>query len=170
MFLSVQGVLTTRPDWVVLGAVSASGPASSADVRGATILVTSVVRKGKGDNEALDRGYYRGLELTDQVMKLLEWVLYKTSSSVRWWISMRCSSALCLSEVPLTPSSLIASCRRSTSQLRNYSTLPSSTLKKIRLSCTNPSMNLFKVRSCNDFLPDSAPYQWIPVAFTDGPF
>ena len=29
----------------------------------------------KGKSEALDRGNYRGLKLTDQVMKLLEWVL-----------------------------------------------------------------------------------------------
>ena len=29
----------------------------------------------KGEGEAFDRGSYCGLELTDQVMKLLEWVL-----------------------------------------------------------------------------------------------
>ena len=29
----------------------------------------------KGRDEALDRGNHRGLKLTDQVMKLLEWVL-----------------------------------------------------------------------------------------------
>ena len=69
IFLSVQGGSTTRPDWVVFGA------ASSADVRGATILVPTVVRKGKGGGEALGRGNYRGLKLTDQVMKLLERVL-----------------------------------------------------------------------------------------------
>ena len=36
---------------------------------------------------------------------------------------MRCSSALCQEEVPLMPSSLFATCRRSTLQLRNYSIL-----------------------------------------------
>ena len=39
---------------------------------------------------------------------------------------MWCSLALCLVEVLLTASSLFASCRRSKSQLRNYSSLPSS--------------------------------------------
>ena len=36
----------------------------------------------KGKDEVFDRGYYRGIKLTDQVMKLLERVL--DSSSVRW--------------------------------------------------------------------------------------
>ena len=43
---------------------------------------------------------------------------------------MKCSSALCLEVVPLTPSLLFATCRRSTSPLTNCSTLPSFTLRK----------------------------------------
>ena len=47
--------------------------------------------------------------------------------------------ALFLVEVPLMPSSFFASCRRSTLQLRNYSTLPSSTLRKPPILCQGRS-------------------------------
>ena len=43
---------------------------------------------------------------------------------MRRWTSRRCTLALCLAEAPLAPYSLFASCRRSTSQLTNYVTLP----------------------------------------------
>ena len=45
------------------------------------------------------------------------WNGYSTSTYARWWTSMRCSSALCLVEGPLVPSSLFASHRRCTSLL-----------------------------------------------------
>ena len=74
----------------------------------------------KGKSGALDRGNYRGLKLTGEGMKLLEWVL--VSNICEMWTLTRCSSALCLVEVSLMPSSLFANCRRSTSQLTNYFT------------------------------------------------
>ena len=54
------------------------------------------------------------------LMKLLEQVLVSNISEM--WTLTRCCSALCLVEVSLMPSSLFASCRRSTSQLTNYFT------------------------------------------------
>ena len=53
-------------------------------------------------------------------MKLLEQVLVSYIREI--WTLTRWSSALCLVEVSLMPSSLFASCRRSTSQLTNYFT------------------------------------------------
>ena len=41
-----------------------------------------------------------------------------TSSLMRWWTLMRCSSALCLEEVPLMQSSLFFSCWRSSLQVK----------------------------------------------------
>ena len=71
--------------------------------------------------EGLDGGNCRGLKLTDQAMKLLERVLDFYIREIMNVIIklMRCSLALFLVGVPLTPSSLFDSCRRSTLPLTN---------------------------------------------------
>ena len=62
---------------------------------------------------------YRGLKLTDQVMKLLEWLL---DFYIHGMVNIdEMQFSLCLVEVPLTQYSLFARCRRSTPQLRNHS-------------------------------------------------
>ena len=50
-------------------------------------------------------------------------------------MQVRCSSDLCLAEVPLTPSSLFASCRRSMSLQTNSTNLPLSTRRKHLIMC-----------------------------------
>ena len=64
---------------------------------------------------------------SSQIMSWSCWNRYYTT--VTWWASMRCSSALCLAEA-LTPFSLFASCSQSTSPPINHSTLPLLTLRK----------------------------------------
>ena len=59
--------------------------------------------------------------------------------SARWWTSTRYSLALCPVEVQLMPSSLFASCRRSTLLLTNCSILPSLTLRKPEIVCQGRS-------------------------------
>ena len=67
--------------------------------------------KGKGD--ALERGNYRGLKLTDQVMKLLERVL---DSFIREMVDIDAMQfGFVPGRGPLTSSSSSANCKRSTS-------------------------------------------------------
>ena len=72
--------------------------------------------KGKGD--ALEQGNYRGLKLTDQVMKLLERVL---DSFIREMVDI---DAMQFGFVPLMLSSSSANCKRSTSLQTSHFTSP----------------------------------------------
>ena len=69
----------------------------------------------KGKGEALDRGNHCGLKLTDQVMKVLERVLdYSICQMVNIdEMQFTFVSISYLVEIPLMPSSLFVSCRRS---------------------------------------------------------
>ena len=84
--------------------------------------------KGKGN--ALNRGNYRGLKLTDQAMKLLERVL--DSSIVKWSTLTPCSSALCLARALLMQFSSYTNYRRCTLLQTSHCTLPLSTRKGLR--------------------------------------
>ena len=65
---------------------------------------SSILNLNKGNGEALDCGNYHSLKLTDQVMKLLEWVL---DSFIHQVVKID-EMTLCLVEVhvPLMPSSM----------------------------------------------------------------
>ena len=81
---------------------------------------------------------HHGLKVTHQVKAAgMGTRLFHPREGEHRWDA--CSLALCLVEVPLTPSSLFASCRRSSSQLKHYSTLPSSTLRKPSIMCQGRS-------------------------------
>ena len=83
--------------------------------------------KGKGD--ALERRNYRGLKLTDQVMKLHEHVL--DSFIERLWTLTPCSLALCRFVAPLMLSSSFANCKRSTWLTTSHFTLPLLTWRRL---------------------------------------
>ena len=69
---------------------------------------TVCLYKGKGD--ALERGNYRGLKLTEQVMKVLERIVDASGS---WCQSTISSLASSQAEVQKTQSLLSGSCKRS---------------------------------------------------------
>ena len=76
---------------------------------------------------------------SSQIKSWSSWNGYQTPTSARRWTLTRGSSALCLVKLELTPSSLFTSCRRTTLQLRNYSILPSLTLRKTLMVCQGRS-------------------------------
>ena len=78
--------------------------------------------KGKGD--AMDRGNYRGLKMTDQVMKTLEHVLESYVHVMLDINGMQFGFMRCQEEALLMLSSYPVRCRRSTSPTRNLCTLP----------------------------------------------
>ena len=83
-----------------------------------------------GKGEALDHGNYRGLKLTDQVMKLLEWILHSYIFEIVNIDKMHFGFLPRGTTEALMSSLLFTRCSRSTSQQTNCSTLPSSTLRK----------------------------------------
>ena len=67
----------------------------------------------KGKGEALERGNYRGLKLTEQVMKILERIVDRTASLDSWCQLTIPSLASSQAEALQTQSLLSGSCKRS---------------------------------------------------------